>query len=644
MAGFLFGPGTGETASSLRERRKLAKVLLGGSIRDTPRNVGEGIDAVTGAFAGRILEDRANKGIAEGEAGAAKLFQAALGGGPAQPQAAGLFAPRGVTQPSNQPNNAGVPSVEAPTALAPAGDSDIASRLMSDLQNDFGLSREQAAGVTGNLAHETGNFANLQEKNPLVPGSRGGFGYAQWTGPRRRQFEAWVQQNGLDPNSYAANYGFLKHELSNTPEGSVLDSLRHAQTPDDAARIVSNKFLRPGIPHMGSRLSYANKFAGLPPAQQAIAQVAQASPETLTDAVPDAPLPGFGPQGDPNGAALALTTPSEPQQDAFTPQPVQTQRVTPEPAQQQPQQVAQAQQQVIDPRMIEALSNPFMPDDQKRILMGILQQRMKLQAQQNDPMRALQMQNLQSQIDKRSADTSGGPTFSKTPVYGTDENGNTVLGTIGDNGTFKKLDTGNFTVANGFEKIDTGTEVIFRDKRTGQIANVTPKANFEAERQKAEGKSAGKTSGEALASFQSMQSKMPGLIQVVEELDKLADTATYTLGEQALNAGAKQLGFEPTQGAVDRAKYIAMVDNQVLPLLRDTFGAAFTVKEGESLRATLGDPDKHPKEKKAVLQSFIEQKRRNIEALANQTGQQPPPPAPVKTKRLRYNPQTGKLE
>jgi dephospho-CoA kinase len=84
---------------------------------------------------------------------------------------------------------------------------------------------------------------------------------------------------------------------------------------------------------------------------------------------------------------------------------------------------------------------------------------------------------------------------------------------------------------------------------------------------------------------------------------------------------AKQTGQLPREAAVARARYIAVVDNQVLPLLRDTFGAAFTQKEGETLRNTLGDPNKSPAEKKAVLRSFIEQKRRDLEALAMQSGQ-----------------------
>jgi hypothetical protein len=86
------------------------------------------------------------------------------------------------------------------------------------------------------------------------------------------------------------------------------------------------------------------------------------------------------------------------------------------------------------------------------------------------------------------------------------------------------------------------------------------------------------------------------------------------------------LGMDPRQAAVDRTRYIATVDNQVLPMLRDTFGAAFTVAEGETLRATLGDPNKSPKEKQAVLKAFIEQKRRDVQAMAYRTGQATPPP------------------
>ncbi len=129
------------------------------------------------------------------------------------------------------------------------------------------------------------------------------------------------------------------------------------------------------------------------------------------------------------------------------------------------------------------------------------------------------------------------------------------------------------------------------------------------------GKADAATDAETKAAFDSLNSKLPGIRRVVDELGVLADKATYTTAGKLWDDVVRETGALPTEGAVARTKYQAMVDNQVLPLLRDTFGAAFTVQEGESLRATLGAPDKSPKEKRAVLEAFIEQKTRDLEAL-----------------------------
>lgn len=142
------------------------------------------------------------------------------------------------------------------------------------------------------------------------------------------------------------------------------------------------------------------------------------------------------------------------------------------------------------------------------------------------------------------------------------------------------------------------------------------------------GSAEGKAAGEAAGSFRSIESKMPGLEAVVERLGELAETATYTYAGQGVDMARRQLGMEPREAAVARTEYQAMVDNQVLPMLRDTFGAAFTVKEGETLRATLGDLNKSPTERKAILRAFIEQKRRDLEALGRQSGMQGTAPAP----------------
>jgi ribosomal protein S24E len=137
----------------------------------------------------------------------------------------------------------------------------------------------------------------------------------------------------------------------------------------------------------------------------------------------------------------------------------------------------------------------------------------------------------------------------------------------------------------------------------------------------------GAATGEAQASLAAIQSKMPGLEAVVRQLDELSEKATYTTAGKTVDVLRREMGAEPRESAVARKQYISMVDNQILPLLRDTFGAQFTQKEGESLKATLGDPDASPKEKQAVLKAFIEQKRRNVEATAAEAGSSPAAPA-----------------
>lgn len=141
------------------------------------------------------------------------------------------------------------------------------------------------------------------------------------------------------------------------------------------------------------------------------------------------------------------------------------------------------------------------------------------------------------------------------------------------------------------------------------------KDNFTPAYDSAEGTATAKADVETKVAFDSLNSKLPGLKSVVAELGDLADKATYTTAGKLWDEVVRETGNLPTEGAQARTKYMSMVDNQVLPLLRDTFGAAFTVSEGESLRATLGAPDKTPAEKKAVLEAFIEQKVRDLEAL-----------------------------
>ncbi len=99
--------------------------------------------------------------------------------------------------------------------------------------------------------------------------------------------------------------------------------------------------------------------------------------------------------------------------------------------------------------------------------------------------------------------------------------------------------------------------------------------------------------------------------------------ATRTLGGRAFDFAVKESGFGSTKGADARAKLIAIVDNQVLPLLRVTFGAAFTAKEGETLKDSLVNPNSSPSQKKEQLSAFIAQKERDIITKQSQLGIDP---------------------
>jgi hypothetical protein len=136
---------------------------------------------------------------------------------------------------------------------------DMSNKLTKDLMKDFDLTKEQAAAFVGNLAVESMDFKQLQEMKPLVKGSRGGFGFAQWTGDRRVAFEKWAKKNDLDPRSYEANYGYLKKELSSKDPviGNIgvntISKLKETNSIEEATTLVSEYYLRPGVPHLDRR-------------------------------------------------------------------------------------------------------------------------------------------------------------------------------------------------------------------------------------------------------------------------------------------------------------------------------------------------------------------------------------------------------
>jgi hypothetical protein len=128
--------------------------------------------------------------------------------------------------------------------------------------------------------------------------------------------------------------------------------------------------------------------------------------------------------------------------------------------------------------------------------------------------------------------------------------------------------------------------------------------------------------GETLTDLSRSKAALPGLRSTVEQLKQLAPIATSTLGGRIFDVAVKEAGFGSTEGADARAKFIAIVNNQVLPLLKQTFGSAFTEKEGEALKATMGDPNSSPDQKIEQLNAFIDQKVRTIQSQERELGEE----------------------
>lgn len=155
-----------------------------------------------------------------------------------------------------------VSTFPAPAVAAYSSGSGVSTpeRLMQDLQRDYGLSAQQAAGWVGNFGHESGNFKYQEELQPNKYGTKG-YGFAQWTGSRRTELFNHAASLGLDVNSYEAQYSNLRRELDGS-YASVMNKVRNASSAEEAARIVMEEFERPSAQyaHLDRRVALANAY------------------------------------------------------------------------------------------------------------------------------------------------------------------------------------------------------------------------------------------------------------------------------------------------------------------------------------------------------------------------------------------------
>lgn len=167
-------------------------------------------------------------------------------------------------QPGQQQPPPGQAGSSQPASMAGTSFGQKAPAIMQNLMRDFGLKDYQAAAIVGNIGAETGGFHDMQEVLPKGSQGRGGFGWAQWTGSRRNDFENYAKTNNLDPTSDEANYGFLKQEIATKYPGAIA-ALKNTTNPQDATIQWEGAYEGAGVKHYfgtpnnPGRVDYANQ-------------------------------------------------------------------------------------------------------------------------------------------------------------------------------------------------------------------------------------------------------------------------------------------------------------------------------------------------------------------------------------------------
>jgi hypothetical protein len=103
----------------------------------------------------------------------------------------------------------------------------------------MGWTREQAAGITASFKQES--ELNPAARNPVS----GAYGIGQWLGSRVADFKAFTGRD-LVGSSLDDQLRFFQYEVTRGKEKSAGDKLRAAITAEDAARIHSEAYERPG--------------------------------------------------------------------------------------------------------------------------------------------------------------------------------------------------------------------------------------------------------------------------------------------------------------------------------------------------------------------------------------------------------------
>ena len=200
-------------------------------------------------------------------------------------------------------------STSVPASGGASGGSATAQTIAVTLMSRLNLTLEQVSGVIGNLMRESGLNPRINEGGAVgLPRGVGGYGLAQWTGPRQTNLVRFAG-SGARAGELGTQLEFMIRELLG-PEGRALASLRQARTPEQAAYVFDRDFERSGIKAMGERQGGARRvfqqLAGRLPGG-----VAATTAGDLTTMLPASQTGVLGAQGEVDRAQAEVTAARE---------------------------------------------------------------------------------------------------------------------------------------------------------------------------------------------------------------------------------------------------------------------------------------------------------------------------------------------
>jgi hypothetical protein len=151
------------------------------------------------------------------------------------------------------------------------------------LMLERGIQDHVADAFLMNFQDESGFDPGINEKAPLVKGSRGGFGLYQTTGPRRKAYEEYAKMRGAALDDPEAQIDFMMLELQG-PESRAAESIFAAPDTRSAAIAIARDFLRPSEENLAKRVA---KYSGETAARNFAESMAGSSGLSYGSAVPE---------------------------------------------------------------------------------------------------------------------------------------------------------------------------------------------------------------------------------------------------------------------------------------------------------------------------------------------------------------------